>query len=367
MNQTPGNATLPGARILIADDEPANVMLLERILKNAGYTRLSSAGNGRAAIEMCQSEPFDLLLLDVMMPERDGFGVLAELAPLLQREQLPVMMLTADVSRVTKQRALDGGAKDFLTKPFDTVEVLLRVKNLLETRLLTLELRDHNRHLEERVAHRTLELRESFDQLVVANAQLHESQRAVEHSQMEVLTRLAQAAELRDDDTGQHTQRVGELVARLGRALGLGESCVELLRCAAPLHDVGKIGISDTILLKPGRLTPEEFAMMKTHTSIGAQLLTGGHSPFVCTAETIALSHHERFDGGGYPRGLSGENIPLEGRIVSVVDVFDALTHERPYKRAWPLEEALAEIESQRGKQFDPQVVDAFLALMKGA
>lgn len=366
MKSTLGDAALPGARILIVDDEPANVLLLQRILKNAGYTRLSSAGDGNAAIERCQNESFDLVLLDVMMPERDGFGVLQLLAPLLERQQLSVMMLTADVSRATRQRALDGGAKDFLTKPFDAIEVLLRVKNLLETRLLTLELRDHNRHLETRVAHRTLELRELVDQLVTTNAQLQESQRAVEGSQMEVLIRLAQAAELRDDDTGQHTQRVGELAARLGRTLGLDESRVELLRRAAPLHDVGKIGISDTILLKPGRLTSEEFAVMKTHTAIGAQLLAGGRSPFVCAAEIIARSHHERFDGNGYPCGTRGQNIPLEGRIVSVVDVFDALTHERPYKRAWPVEEALAEIESQCGKQFDPVVVDAFLALMKG-
>lgn len=353
------------AHILIVDDEPANVLLLQRILRGAGYTRISSAGDGNAALEVIGSETPDLVLLDLMMPVRDGFGVLQEIAPLLQNEYLPVLVLTADVSPDTKRRVLSVGAKDFLTKPFDGLEVLLRVQNLLETRFLTLQLRDQNRHLEERVAQRTVELRELYDQLVISNQQLQQSQRAVEESQIEVLSRLAQAAELRDDDTGQHTQRVALLSARLGERLGLDKTAIELIRRAAPLHDVGKIGISDLILLKPGKLTPEEFDVMKTHASIGGALLAAGHSPFVELAETIALTHHERFDGTGYPRGLSGQAIPLEGRILAVVDVFDALTHERPYKQAWPVAQALAEIEKQAGRQFDPEVVAAFLELMR--
>lgn len=364
-SQLLGAATLPGAHILLVDDEPANILLLQRILENAGYTNLSCASNGYSALELCEREAFDLILLDLMMPGCDGFSVLRELSPLLAREQLPVMMLTADASRPTKQRALDSGAHDFLTKPFDAVEVLLRVKNLLETRLLTLELRDFNRHLEERVAQRTAQLSESYDKLKAAYTQLQHWQRAVEHGQMEVLHRLTQAAELRDDDTGQHTIRVGDLSARLAAQLGLPSERVELIRCAAPLHDVGKIGVSDTILLKPGRLTPEEFALMKTHTVVGAHLLSSGQSEFVRAAEAIALSHHERFDGSGYPHGKHGEDIPLEGRIVSVVDVFDALTHERPYKTAWSEEAALSEIEAQRGRQFDPRIVDAFVAMIR--
>lgn len=300
-----------------------------------------------------------------MMPLRDGFGVLQEIAPQLQSEYLPVLVLTADVSPDTKRRVLSVGAKDFLTKPFDGLEVLLRVQNLLETRFLTLQLRDQNRHLEERVIERTAALSESNEKLALSNAQLQQSQRAVEESQIEVLSRLAQAAELRDDDTGQHTHRVALLSARLGERLGLDKSAIELIRRAAPLHDVGKIGISDLILLKPGKLTPEEFDVMKTHASIGGALLAAGHSPFVELAETIALTHHERFDGTGYPRGLSGQAIPLEGRILAVVDVFDALTHERPYKKAWPVAEALAEIEAQAGRQFAPEVVAAFLSLMR--
>jgi len=356
-------ASRHAARILIVDDEPANVLLLQRILKGAGYSALFSATNGDEALAFCHSQAPDLLLLDLMMPECDGFGVLGEIAPLFVENYLPVLVLTADVSPDAKRRALGAGAKDFLTKPFDATEVLLRVQNLLETRLLTLQLRDQNQHLEARVQERTEELQSSNQKLELFNAQLQTSKLALEESQIEVLQRLAQAAELRDDDTGQHTRRVGEMAARLAHALDLPAEQVEIIRQAAPLHDVGKIGISDTILLKPARLTPEEFGVMKTHTSIGAILLASGQTPVVRAAESIALTHHERFDGNGYPNGLRGEEIPLEGRILSVVDVFDALTHERPYKNAWPVEEAVAEIEKGSGTQFDPRVVEAFLRL----
>lgn len=357
--------SLHSAHILVVDDEPANVLLLRRILKNAGHTSIETAKNGNEAVEMCHKRAPDLILLDLMMPQRDGYGVLEDLRALRRQQYLPVLVLTADVNPETTRRALGAGATDFLTKPFDHAEVVLRVKNLLETRFLTLQLRDQNAHLEARVAQRTKELSESYDKLVVANAQLQQSQREVEASQIEVLQRLAQAAELRDDDTGQHTQRVGKLAAQLAARLGLDEAHVALIRRAAPLHDVGKIGVSDTILLKPGRLTPEEFAVMKTHAAIGGALMKEGHSPFMRAAEIIALTHHERFDGNGYPNGLKGEEIPFEGRILSVVDVFDALTHERPYKKAWPVEEALAEIEKSSGTQFDPRVAGAFVAMMR--
>jgi putative two-component system response regulator len=195
------------------------------------------------------------------------------------------------------------------------------------------------------------------------NEQLQSSQRELEKSQMEILERLAQAAEFRDDDTGQHTQRVGELAARLAETLGMAAERVELIRRAAPLHDVGKIGISDTILLKPGRLTDDEFETIKTHTAIGAALLANGQSALIQTAERIALTHHERWDGRGYPFQLQGSDIPIEGRIVAVTDVFDALTNERPYKKAWTEDDAINEIVAQAGRQFDPAVVAAFLQL----
>lgn len=322
------------ARVLVVDDEAVNVRLLERHLQKWGCTQIQGTTDSRQVLALFQSFAPDIILLDLMMPHLSGLEVLEQLKPLVpEHTYLPVLILTADASTEAKQLGLAGGAKDFLTKPFDSTELLLRVGNLLETRFL-------NQHLEERVRERTREL---------------------EESQVEMLERLAQAAEFRDDDTGQHTRRVGEMAALVARELGLEASRVELIRRAAPLHDVGKIGICDEILLKPDRLSPEEFGVMQGHAPIGARLLMQGRSGLVQLAEVIALTHHERWDGTGYPQGLCGEEIPLEGRILAIVDVFDALTHERPYKKAWLIKEALAEIQSQSGRQFDPCVVKAFL------
>ena len=323
------------ARILIVDDEPANNILLERILKRAGYSNVISAADSRQAVPLYSTFQPDIILLDLNMPHLDGFAVMAQLQGLVPAESyLPILVLTADTTSATKQRALASGAMDFLTKPFDQVEVQLRLANLLQTRFLSL-------HLEERVRERTEEL---------------------EAARLETLQCLALAAELRDDDTAEHTQRVGEASAALAQALGLPEPEVELIRQAAPLHDLGKIGISDAVLLKPGKLTPEEFAYVKTHTQIGASLLAHGRSPAIQLGEMIARTHHERWDGSGYA-GLAGTEIPLVSRIVTVADVYDALTHQRPYKPAWPVEEAVAEILAQSGRQFDPDVVVAFLRI----
>ncbi|HKP51370.1 MAG TPA: HD domain-containing phosphohydrolase [Chloroflexia bacterium] len=336
--------SLQAARILIVDDQEANVQLLERILKRTGYTCITSTTDAREAISRYVEVQPDIVLLDLMMPHLDGFQVMESLMPLIPAgSYLPILVLTADISPSAKQRALSIGAMDFVTKPFDPSEVLLRIKNLLETRFLHLQLQEHNQLLEEKVRERTQEL---------------------EEAQIEILERLARAAEYRDDQTGQHTQRVGNTSAILARALGMVESQVELMRRAAPLHDVGKIAVPDEILLKPDKLTPQEFEIIKTHTTVGAALLSKGRSAFTRAAERIALTHHERWDGRGYPQGLQGEEIPIEGRIVAVVDVFDALTHERPYKHAWTLEEALEEIKRQSGQHFDPRVVEAFLSVV---
>ena len=344
MNAAPEDHPLLDARILIVDDEPANIRLLQRILQSAGYRDVATCADSREVQGLCQAHAPDILLLDLMMPHLDGFGVMEQLCALEGNEFLPILVLTADINPQTKERALSGGAKDFLTKPLGSVEVLLRVKNLLETRFLHLAQQQQNRTLEERVVERTRDL---------------------ENSQSEMLQRLAQAAEFRDDDTGQHTQRVGEMAARLAEKLGIDAQRIALIRRAAPLHDVGKIGIADEILLKPGKLTDEEFAIMKTHAAIGAALLRNGHSDLVQLAEIIAHTHHERWDGRGYPRNLAGENIPIEGRILALVDVFDALTNERPYKKAWTREDALAEIERNAGTQFDPTAAAAFLQMMR--
>ncbi len=332
------------ARILIVDDQEVNIRLLEDILgRVGGYTTLKSTTDSRKVIPLYAEFRPDLILLDLRMPYLDGFGVMEELKPLISvGSYVPILVLTADVTPEVKQRALAGGAKDFLTKPFDPNEVLLRIKNLLETRSLHLELQNQNHILEEKVRERTRELEETH---------------------IEVLERLALAAEYRDDETGQHTRRVGQTSAILAQALGLPHGDVVLIQRAAPLHDVGKIGIPDRILLKAGRLTPEEFDVIKTHTTIGAKILSGGRFQLLRMAEEIALTHHERWDGTGYPQGLKGDSIPLAGRIVAIADAFDALTHERPYKRAWPVKEAAAELKRCAGTQFDPELVRVFLAL----
>jgi putative two-component system response regulator len=332
----------PDARILVVDDEEANVALLERLLDIAGYRNVVSTTDPRKVRELLHEFRPDLILLDLLMPHLDGFAVMELLASEVPADSyLPVLVLTADATRETRRRALAGGAKDFLTKPLDVDEVLLRIANMLDIRYLHLQLQREKEALEDRVQERTKELEDSY---------------------IDTFERLALAAEYRDDDTGQHTLRVGRMAALLAQELGLPTRDVELLTRAAGLHDVGKIGIPDDILLAPRKLTIEEFEVVKTHTVIGAKILAGSRSPLLSMAEEIAWSHHERWDGRGYG-GLAGEEIPLFGRITTVADVFDALTHKRPYKEAWPLDEAIAEISRQRGEQFDPRVVDAFVAV----
>jgi putative two-component system response regulator len=338
------NEDLVDARILMVDDERANILLLERILEKAGYRNVRSTTDPETVPGLVAEFRPDLLLLDLKMPRLDGFEILELLADDASSDpDLPVLVLTADATRETRRRALAAGARDFLTKPLDVDEVLLRIANMLDIRSLTLELRAKNASLEDRVRERTREL---------------------EGSHIETFERLALAAEYRDDDTGQHTRRVGRMAALLGQELGLAPDVVQMLERAAGLHDVGKIGVPDAILLAPRKLTVEEFEVVKTHTLIGAKILSGSASPLMMMAEEIAWSHHERWNGRGYAGAIADE-IPLTGRITTVADVFDALTHERPYKEAWPLERAIEEIAGQRGEQFDPRVVDAFVAIQE--
>ncbi|MBV9864614.1 MAG: response regulator [Abitibacteriaceae bacterium] len=327
---------LKNAKILIIDDEIANVRYLEIILQSAGYSRIQSTTDARQALLLFMEFQPDIILLDLNMPYLDGYAVMEQLQARMNEEcYLPILVLTADVTPQAKRQALSQGAKDFLAKPLDTIEVLLRLHNLLQTRFQHLI-------LEEKVQERT---------------------QKIEATQREILQRLALAAEYRDDDTGLHTKRVGITSARIAQCLDLTTQQVTLIEQTAPLHDVGKIGVPDAILLKPGKLTEAEFATMKNHTVIGSQMLAGSDSPWLQLAEQIALSHHERWDGSGYPLGLQSEAVPLVGRIVAVADVFDALTHDRPYKKAWLVAAAVTEIERQSGQQFDPQVVNAFMQL----
>jgi putative two-component system response regulator len=338
------------ARILVVDDQELNLRLLEDILRGAGYAELVCTTDPRQVLSLYARLQPDLILLDLMMPYLNGFQVMERLRRLVpEGDYVPILVLTADVTPETRWRALSVGAQDFLTKPLDPVEVRLRVRNLLKSRLLHLQLVNQNQTLEEKVQERTQEVGEAHRQL--------------EESHIEILNRLSIAAEYRDDQTGRHTRRVSEVSALLARALRLPARQVSLIWRAAPLHDVGKIGIPDAILLKPGRLSPDEAEIMRSHTVIGGKILSEGRSDLVRIAHQIALTHHERWDGAGYPQGLGGDAIPIEGRIVALADVFDALTHGRPYKPAWPIEQAIAEIERQKHGQFDPQVVDAFLAM----
>ena len=339
-----------GATIFVLDDEPANVVLLQRILQGDGYYNIRSATDSRLGLQQCLDNPPDLLMLDLMMPHFDGYQVLETLRAAWGPENaIPILVLTADASRAACRRALSLGASDFVNKPIDMTETRLRARNLIKTRLLDQQLRAANAQLEERVTQRTRELER-------INLDLQESQ-------TEALEKLAQAAEFRDDDTGEHIQRVGRCAEKLALQLGLSAHEAGLIGRAATLHDIGKIAIPDSILLKPDKLTSEEFDVMKTHALTGAALLSRSRSPLMQRAEIIARTHHERFDGTGYPARLAGAAIPLEGRIAAVIDVFDALTHERPYKAAWTIEDALAEIEKCAGAHFDPVVVEAFCEL----
>jgi putative two-component system response regulator len=328
------------SRILLIDDVAANVALLSEILRDAGYSQIRSVTDSRLALAAFSDFQPDLVALDLEMPHVDGFEFLRQVRPLIREgDFIPILVLTGDASSKAKREALTLGARDFLAKPLDLTEVRLRIYNLLEIRWLHANLREANQTLEEKVRART---------------------REAEEAQLEILHRLALASDLRDDVTGEHTERVGWLAALLAQIVGLSQDQVELIYRAAPLHDVGKIGIPDHILLKPGSLSKEEWERIKRHTEMGGELLSGSRFRLLQMAEQIARFHHERWDGKGY-QGLKGEAIPLEARIVSIVDTFDVITHDRPYKVAESIEMALSKIRDERGKQFDPDLVDTFL------
>jgi putative two-component system response regulator len=336
-------AVLTAMRILIVDDQAFNIAIISGLLREAGYQDIVTTRDPRSVPEVCAAERPDLVLLDFHMPAMTGLDVLGSISGLIHgAESLPVLIVTSDPTAQRRYDCLAAGARDFLTKPVDQIELLLRVRTHLLTRHLQRASERRADDLDDAVRARTVEL---------------------EEARVESLTILAAVSEYHDDDTHQHTQRVGVTAARLAQGLGLTKSSVAEIRRAAPLHDLGKVAIPQQILLKPGPLTDEERAVMMRHVHFGAKMLDTARSPILRLAAEIAVSHHERWDGNGYLAGLSGEDIPLSGRITSVADVFDALTHERPYKKAWERERALEEIGSQAGRQFDPAVVEALLEL----
>ncbi|MBE0507509.1 MAG: response regulator [Marinospirillum sp.] len=330
---------LNNSRILLVDDEPANLKLLRKMLSGQGYNNLVEIKDPREVISAYQQQRPDLILLDINMPHLDGYAVMDQLKALQDVLMPPILILTAQHQREYMLRALDGGARDFLSKPFDRNELLMRVRNLLEVHLAHRMMHEQNALLEQKVAERTREL---------------------DSTRLQVIRRLGRAAEFRDNETGLHVVRMSKYAAILARSLGWSNSECELLLNASPMHDLGKIGIPDYILLKPGKLAPDEYQIMQDHARIGATLLDGDESELLSLAREIAETHHEKWDGSGYPKGLVGEAIPLSGRITALADVFDALTSSRPYKKAWAIEDALNFIKEQSGRHFDPELVKHF-------
>lgn len=328
-------------RILAIDDEPDNLLLIRQALRRWGYSSCETETNPVQAVARFHAESFDLVLLDYNMPVMSGLEVLTAIADKARQQHISVIMVTAQGDRDTRLLTLRAGAKDFLSKPIDLAELSIRVQNLLETRSLHLALSQNNLLLEQVVNERTQELN---------------------LTRLEIIKRLSRAAEFRDNETGIHVQRMSLYAEAIGRQMNLSAYHLDLLLNACPMHDLGKIGISDLILLKPGKLTPEEFTTMQKHTIIGAQIMNDHDSELLRTAHDIALHHHEKWDGTGYPHGLAGESIPLMARIASVADVFDALTMVRPYKKAWDTDTAYQEIIKMTGGNFDPAVSAAFQA-----
>jgi putative two-component system response regulator len=327
--------------VVIVDDTQINVTLMQALVNRIEGCKPICFTESAAGLAWCLANDPDLVIVDYMMPAPDGIEFIQRLRADPAKAELPMLMVTADHEKEVRYRALESGANDFLTKPVDRIEFTSRVKNMLAIRRSHLALTDRAAWLADEVNKATAEIRER---------------------EREAVFRLARAAEFRDPETGAHIQRMAHYSQLIAAGLGLDEAQQELILEAAPMHDVGKLGTPDMILLKPGKLTPEEFAVMKQHAVIGWEILRDSSAPTLQVAAEIAHTHHEKFDGSGYPRGLAGDQIPLFGRIVAVADVFDALTSARPYKPAWELDKAWTFIAEGRGSHFDPQCVDAFLA-----
>lgn len=335
-------------QILVVDDEEVIREMLQETVAYAGYS-CSSAGDGYEALIQVAQRPVDVVITDIKMPGMDGIELLRRIK---ETHEVDVIVMTGFIEDFTYERIIELGASDFIGKPFRNKELIVRLKRVLRERsLLAKQRKTHQRMVE------------YSENLSISNKQLRQANREVQEAYLDTINRLAIAAEYRDEETGDHIIRMSRYSAMIGERLGLSEAALNNLRYASPMHDVGKIGIPDMILLKPGKLTADEFEIMKTHTTIGADILSNSRAEILQYAEEIALSHHERWDGTGYPRGLAGEAIPIMGRIVGIADVFDALTSDRPYKDAYPLEVALEILKRERGRHFDPRVVDAFMDL----
>ncbi|MDT8991246.1 response regulator [Curvibacter sp. APW13] len=326
---------------MIVDDNEVNLVLFDALVKKIDGAEGICFAAPKQALGWASTNVCDLLIVDYMMPEMDGLEFITEFKAIQQQTHVPILMITANDQKQIRYRALDSGATDFLTKPVDKVEFLARVKNMLTVS-------EARRSLLDRAAWLADEVRKATDVIV--------------QRERETVMRLCRAAEFRDPETGAHILRMAHFSRIIAARMGMSVAEQDLLLEAAPMHDIGKVGIADNILLKPGKLAPDEFEIMKQHAVIGYRLLQGSSSRTLQVGAEIALGHHEKWDGSGYPGGLKGESIPIFSRIVAVADVFDALTSERPYKKAWSVEDAVSHVKNGAGGHFDPRVVEAFLA-----
>lgn len=336
------------AKILVVDDEERNLRLMEAMLIPLGYEVLKAL-DGEEALNKVQEHSPDVILLDIMMPRMDGFEVARRLKEKEETRIIPIVMVTALREVEDRVKALALGADDFLSKPVEKTELRARVQSLVKVKAYHDSQRNYQKDLEAEVAQKTEQIRKNLEKLKEAS--------------LNTIMRLARAAEYKDEDTGAHILRMSSYASAIARYLNTGDNPAQWLLYAAPMHDIGKIGIPDRILLKPGKLSPEEWEIMKKHTIIGGHILEGARTGYEKLAQIIALTHHEKWDGSGYPKGLKGKEIPLVGRITAIADVFDALTSKRPYKEAFSVDKSFAIIREGLGSHFDPQVVEAFFSV----
>lgn len=327
--------------IVIVDDNPTNIAVIKHLVKRLPECESIDFEDSQEGLAWCQTHEFDMLIVDYMMPPPDGIHFIKALRALPAYEDVPILMITAAPESEVRYLALESGANDFLTKPIDKAEFLARSRNMLTLRRSQKLLAERAKSLEEAVGH-AVEL--------------------VHRREREIILRLSRAAEYRDPETGGHILRMAHYARLIAESLGLPHDEQQLILDAAPMHDVGKVATPDHILLKPGRLDPDELVIMQQHARIGYEILKDSHAELMQVAATIALSHHEKFDGSGYPRKLAGNAIPLHGRIVAIADVFDALTSARPYKKAWEIERAVAFMREQASRHFDPHCLEAFFS-----
>ncbi|HAQ61973.1 TPA: two-component system response regulator [Candidatus Delongbacteria bacterium] len=331
--------------ILVVDDQPQNIELILAHLVNENY-EIITASNGEEALKLLSENVIDLILLDVMMPDMDGFEVTRKIRQDERNRLLPIILVTALHEIENRIRGIEAGCDDFLSKPFDKSELLARVRSLLKVKDYNDMMNKYKIELESKVAERTEELKLACE--------------SVKHASLETIQKLAKASEHRDEYTGSHIKRMSRYSEAVARSMGLSDNAVEAILYGSSMHDLGKIGMPDNILMKPAKLDPDEWEIMKNHTVLGAKLLEGSDAEFVKIGESIARHHHEKWDGSGYPDSLKGDDIPIAGRIAAIADVFDALTSVRPYKKPFSLEKAFNIIREGKGNHFDPEVVDAF-------